>query len=128
MSKANRNARWSLDDWNIRENWVKTYPVGRVCDHAGCATILSKFNASTTCEACQPEPDFLSYLGKRFKRCDRCGEIAGRRGDAGRSYTCPSCTRAQPPEPPPATKPNAIQKAQMAAVVSPNRTMSMEMK
>ena len=84
---------WSLDDWNVTENWVKTYPAGRVCDREGCATILSKFNSHTTCEACQPKPDFLSYLGRRFKRCVECGEIAGRRGDAGRSYICPSCTK-----------------------------------
>ena len=110
---------WSLDDWNIEAGLVKTYPAGRVCDHDGCATILSRYNATTYCGAHKPDTG-LKFHGMNFRQCacwavigptsEVCRECADaertaariRRGNAARRRTT--------------AKPNAIQKAQREAV------------
>ena len=126
---------WSLDDWNITANWVKTYPAGRVCDHEGCARILSRYNAGATCEMHKPAPDFLCYHGKQFRQC-ACGAVIGRKSEVCRECadaerTAARIRRGNAARLRTTAKPNAIQKAQeeavrRASVVSPNRTMSME--
>jgi hypothetical protein len=68
--------RWSPDDF-----YVKSYAKGRRCCHDGCKTILSIYNGGETCDAHRPEPDFLTYRGKRFRICPECGQVLAVRSD-----------------------------------------------
>ena len=72
MTANPHNDRWSLDDWNITANWVKTYPAGRVCDHDGCATILSSYNEDATCELHDDDRFLTDTLLFGSKRCPTC--------------------------------------------------------
>ena len=123
-----------LSELQVWEQWPKTHPAGRVCDHDGCATILSRYNAGATCEMHKPAPDFLCYHGKQFRQC-ACGAVIGPTSEVCRECADAERTAARLKRGngarPPRRKPNAVQKAQQAAgrrasVTSPNHTMSME--
>jgi len=100
MTDDTRNARWSIDDWNVTANWVKTYAAGRRCCHDGCKTILSRYNGGTTCELHKPAPDFMVYLGIRFIVCDTCGRLDAEKAfrrltPDERATTCLRCEAKQ---------------------------------
>jgi len=63
---------WSLDDWNITENWVKTYPAGRVCASEGCGTLLRRSNPADTCELHSDDLFVTDTLLFGAKRCPTC--------------------------------------------------------
>ena len=77
-----------LSELQVWEQWPKTYPAGRVCDHQGCATILSRYNATMYCGAHPPDTG-LRFHGMTFKQC-ACGEVI----DRG-SVACRKCADAE---------------------------------
>lgn len=79
-----------LSELQVWEQWPKTYPAGRVCDHEGCATILSRYNATMYCGAHPPDTG-LRFHGMTFKQC-ACGAITGRDSKSG---TCRKCADAE---------------------------------
>lgn len=51
-----------------RANGLRTHPLGRICRHAGCITVLSKYNPSSYCfqhDAEDPELHFQRTRGGR---------------------------------------------------------------
>ena len=82
---------WSFDYLNDTANWVKTYPVGRICDHEGCATILSRYNATMYCGAHPPDTG-LRFHGMTFQQC-ACGAVTGRESKSGACRKCADAKR-----------------------------------
>jgi len=77
-------------DWIEAETFfIKSYPAGRVCDHDGCDTVLSKYNPEPYCAAHEPEPDWV-YDGLSFGFCEDCGEVIRIRKDRV-STVCTDC-------------------------------------
>ena len=74
-------------------NWVKTYPVGRTCSRAGCATILSRFNEADVCEIHKPEPDWYIRDGECFAECPDCGSFRKVTKPQRGVSVCPTCRR-----------------------------------
>ena len=82
MTDDTRNARWSLDNWNVTANWIKTYAAGRRCCHDGCKTILSRYNGGETCDVHNAADDDLSdrlIFGEKL--CPACGEVKPRNAE-----------------------------------------------
>ena len=80
-----------LSELQVWEQWPKTHPAGRVCDHDGCATILSKFNAGATCEMHKPAPDWYIRNGLCFAECPECGSFRKVTNRNRGVHLCPSC-------------------------------------
>lgn len=64
-----------LAHMQCQAQWPRQYAAGRRCCHDGCKTILSRYNPGTTCDLHRAPPDFMVYLGRRFKVCDTCGRL-----------------------------------------------------
>lgn len=76
-----------------KANWVETYPVGRVCSHAGCETVLSMYNADDACELHRvPEPEW-KWRGIWVTYCPYCGETRAVSAKHAGVHVCIKCMR-----------------------------------
>jgi len=65
----------TLDMLVGEHHWVKTYPAGRVCAHAGCNTKLSRYNPEAVCGAHHVPDASLRFNGYHFHQCPGCGAV-----------------------------------------------------
>jgi hypothetical protein len=78
---------------------VRTYRVGAICSHEGCATILSRYNPSRWCAVHESEARHAHHAVSRLRdddpddfneprRCTRCEQLKDAEDFYARRYVC----------------------------------------
>jgi hypothetical protein len=100
MSSTTLDRTADLDFLVDRNQWVPTYPAGRVCRTEGCGTVLSVYNSEDKCAAHGGVPRYTDPAGERV--CRTCGEsmpldafAVDTRRPLGRRRECRDCYRAR---------------------------------